>query len=218
MTCSLNVELLPEIDEIVTKLAEICPVNWALEIAETARMNNCGKSVMCRDGMNQLYTVIHDITNEKGRPDDLELIRDICRVIKDSEGCELAQKAALLIYESHERYAEEWDIHIRRKRCTALVCKRYYTVHVLPDKCAGAGACIKACQHGAIRGGAGFVSVIDNEKCTRCGACMEICPSGAIIKAGAVKPKVPEAPVPVGSISSGGDNGSMRRKKRKTAE
>ncbi len=182
MRCSLNVELLPELDEIADMREAFCPVNWALEIADTARMNHCGKSVMCRDGMNQLYVILRDIVSEKGRPDDLELLKDICRVIKRSEGCDIARKAAGLIYELLVRYEDEWDIHIRRKRCTALVCKRYYTVHVLPEKCAGAGACIKACEYGAILGGAGLVSVIDNEKCRRCGACLEACPSGAVVQ------------------------------------
>ena len=218
MICSLNADLLPGLDEIVNKRDELCPVSWALELADTARMNHCGKSVMCRDGMNQLYTIIHDITHEKGRPDDLELVKDICRVIKNSQGCELAQKAAMLICESLERFGDEWDIHVRRKRCTALVCKRYYTIHVLPEKCTGTHACMNVCQYGAITGGDGLISVVNNEKCTRCGACLAICQSGSIVKAGAVKPKVPESPVPVGSISSGSNNGTTRRRKRKSAE
>lgn len=219
MSCSLKVELLPDLDEIMNKPEERCPVNWALEIANIARMNNCGKSVMCRDGMNQLYTIISDITAEKGQPEDLELILDICGVMKQSEGCGIAQRSAELIDESLKRYYDEWDIHIRRKRCTALACKKYYTIHVLPTKCTGAGACIKACNYGAISGGEGLVSVIDNEKCTRCGACMAVCPTGAIIKAGAVKPKVPETLIPVGSQSSEEESdGGMRRRKRKSTE
>ena len=218
MNCSLNVELLPEPQEIVNKRGDICPVDWSLKIADTARMNHCGKSVMCRDGMIQLYTIICDIVSDKGQPEDLELLKDICIVIRQSDGCDLASKAAELIFESLERYADEWDIHIRRKRCTALACKRYYTVHVLPEKCTGEGACLQACRYGAILGGTGLISVINNEKCTRCGACLEVCPSGAIRKAGAVKPKVPEAPVPVGSLPSGDAEGGTRRRKRKSAE
>lgn len=219
MSCKQYVELLPDMSEILNKPESVCPVDWSLKVADMARMNNCGKSVMCRDGMNQLYTIILDITTEKGHPEDIELLKDICAVIKEAQGCDIAAKAAALINESITRYNEEWDTHIRRKRCSALVCKKYYTVHVLPDKCKGSGACIKVCWYGAIAGGEGLVSVVDNDKCRRCGECYTVCPSGAIVKAGAVKPRVPEAPVPIGSQADGeeGDSG-MRRRKRKSSE
>ena len=218
MNCSMNVELLPKPDEIMGKAEGCCPVDWALRVADIARLNNCGKSVMCRDGMNQLYTIISDITTGKGRTEDIELLRDICGVIKTSEGCDIAKDAAALTDESVTRYGDEWDLHIRRKRCTALVCKKYYTVHVLPEKCSGTGACINSCRDGAIAGGEGLISVINNEKCLRCGKCYDVCPSGAIVKAGAVKPRVPEAPVPVGGQPSEEGEGGMRRRKRKSAE
>lgn len=219
MSCNQYVEILPELSDISDKPENVCPVDWALKIADKARLNNCGKSVMCRDGMNQLYTIILDITTEKGCSEDIELLRDICAVIRESQGCDIAAKAAGLIDESITRYSDEWDAHIRRKRCAALVCKRYYTVHVLPDKCKGRGACISSCRYGAITGGSGLVSVIDNGKCKRCGECYAVCPSGAIVKAGAVKPKVPEAPVPVGEQPSGEEgDGGMRRRKRKSSD
>ena len=125
MDCKLNVEMLPETGEIENKAADVCPVDWAQRVADVARMNHCGKSVMCRDGMNQLYTVIADITTEKGKSEDIELIRDICAVIKQSRGCGLAEKAAGLIDASLSLYSGEWDAHIRRKRCNAGVCKGY---------------------------------------------------------------------------------------------
>ena len=137
MSCNLYIELLPEVDEIFEKPETLCPVDWALRIADTARMNNCGKSVMCRDGMNQIYTIILDITTEKGRPGDIELLCDICLVIKKSQGCGIASKAAFLIYESAQKFDMEWDSHIRRKRCAALVCKGYSAAPVLADNSAG---------------------------------------------------------------------------------
>ncbi|NLT12727.1 MAG: 4Fe-4S binding protein [Clostridiales bacterium] len=219
MSCNQFVELLPGQGEITDKAEDVCPVDWALKIADKARLNNCGKSVMCRDGMNQMYTIILDITTEKGRPEDIELLRDICTVIKESQGCDIAAKAAMLIDESIRLYGEEWDAHTRRKRCTALVCEKYYTVHILPEKCRGAGECIKVCWYGAIAGGEGLVSVIDNDKCRRCGECYNICPSGAIVRAGAVKPRIPEVPVPVGGQPSAEEgDGGMRRRKRKAAD
>jgi len=121
-------------EEITEKPEEICPVDWALRIADIARMNNCGQSVMCRDGMQQLYTIISDITTSKGQSEDIELLRDICEVIKQSEGCGIAGRSAELINKSVTLYPEEWAGHIRRKRCSARVCEGYYSEAPTPER------------------------------------------------------------------------------------
>ena len=123
MDCDLNIELLPLIDEITSgDLSVVCPVDWALKAADIARMENCGKSVMCRDGMQQLYTIIRDITTGKGQGEDIELLGDICGVVGKAQGCGLAARSAALISGSIGRYPDEWAAHIRRKRCTANIC------------------------------------------------------------------------------------------------
>ena len=137
MDCDLYVELLPEYGDIVNKPVTLCPVDWALRVADITRMNNCGKSVMCRDGMHQLYTIILDITTEKGQPEDIDLLMDICVAVSESQGCGIAAKAAFLIRESIVMFRSEWEAHIRRKRCSALVCKGYTAAPVLPDSSAG---------------------------------------------------------------------------------
>jgi len=138
MDCTLYIELLPAVEEITDKPEDVCPVDWALRVADTARLNNCGQSVMCRDGMQQLYTIICDITTEKGQSEDIELISDVCEVIKQSEGCGVAARSAELISVSLERYADEWAGHIRRKRCTASVCEGYYSAQAIPERADGA--------------------------------------------------------------------------------
>lgn len=122
MNCNHSVELLPKIEEIRAKAEDVCPVDWAKRVADIGRMNNCGKTVMCRDGLNQLWNIINDITIDKGEAEDLELIRDICEVLMLSEGCELSKTAASLINESLSLYYEEWNAHLKRKRCSARVC------------------------------------------------------------------------------------------------
>ena len=123
MKCNHGAELLPNIEEIKNKPESVCPVDWAKRVADTARMNNCGKSVTCRDGMNQLWTIINDITIDKGQGEDLELIKDICEALMLSDGCDIAQNAAALINESVTAYYEEWNAHIKRHRCSACVCE-----------------------------------------------------------------------------------------------
>lgn len=209
--CTESVNILPNIIEIKEKKDDVCPVNWALDIVENAREKACGKSVMCRDGLFQIYVILKNAISGKGDSDDLELLIEIVEAMK-SLGCDLTENVANLISASINNHREEWETHIKRKRCNALVCKAYYSVHIDPTKCLGNGLCLTTCEVGAISGSSGMISVIDNNKCTRCGKCYEVCPNEAIVKVGAKGMKVPDSPIPVGSFEDS-SSGSRRRRR-----
>lgn len=211
MNCDKKHDFLPPMEEVINRGEELCPVAWALDLMTKARAEACGRDVMCRDGLNQIVHILSDDVRGRGETDDLELLKDLLGVIAEQAGCDMARYAANCVLKSIELNVEEWEMHIKRKRCTALYCKSYYTVHVSPEKCTGCGKCLSVCPAGAIAGGEGLIHVVDNDKCTRCGACFEACPDEAFIKAGGVKPRVPESPVPVGSFQAGG---GLRRRRR----
>ncbi len=125
MNCNHNVELLPKVEELaaLAQAENFCPVDWAKKIADIARLNNCGKSVMCRDGMNQLYSIISDITIGNAESGDIELLTDLCGVIVSCQGCEIACQAAALIAKTLTDFPDEWEAHVKRKRCTKRVCE-----------------------------------------------------------------------------------------------
>lgn len=212
MNCNINVDRIPDVSEIEELKEGVCPVNWAKVCVDMAREANCGKSIMCRDGLTQVGLIINDVVSGMGTQDDIPLIRELCELIASTGGCELAEKTANNVLYTLDKYADEWDQHCRRKRCAALVCKTYYSVYCIPDKCQGCGKCIENCPAGAIRGGNGMTCVVDDTKCIRCGKCFEVCPHQARGKYGAVKPRIPADPVPVGSISS--DAPQPRRRRR----
>lgn len=214
MDCKVNVELIPDTSEIEVLKDGVCPVDWAKRCIDTAQKENCGKSVMCRDGMTQLALIVSDIVTGKGQPDDIPLMKEICEIIASTGGCALAEKAAKNVLFSLEKYAEDWDQHCRRKRCTYLVCKAYYGVYCAPDKCQGCIRCMQVCPVGAIAGGPGMICVVDTDKCIRCGNCFAACPHEARAKFGAVKPKLPEQPVPVGSFAAAGAAAGRRSRRR----
>ncbi len=209
MNCVHNARLIPSSDEIAVLGEGVCPVDWAKRCIDLARAENCGKSVMCRDGMTQLQAIINDVAVGRGQGEDLELLRDIATVISNSKGCELAAKAAGDLLFSLEHYADEWEAHCRRKRCSALVCM--YNVYIDPALCRGCGECIKSAPAGAIAGGEGLISVVRDDFALRSEAFFAVCPNGAVKKYGLVKPRVPEDPVAIGSFSSGGGRRSRRR-------
>lgn len=204
----------PSVSEITDKPESICPVDWAKNVVRAAVYENCGKSVVCRDGMKQIYTIINDITQSRATSSDIDLLKDLCETVMLYDGCIYAHEIADMVQKSINSHCDEWAKHILRKRCTALACKSYYTVHVDPVKCQGGGACLSACAYGAVLGGEGLISVIDNDKCIRCEACFSVCSHGAIAKAGAIKPKGPQAPIPVGSFGAGEETGGRRRRRK----
>ena len=75
--CAKTAEILPSIDEITNKADSVCPVKWAVDVAELAMKNTCGKGTFCRDGLKQLYLIGKDITENKGSMDDIELLQEL---------------------------------------------------------------------------------------------------------------------------------------------
>lgn len=212
MECKQNVEKIPDCAEIETLAPEVCPVDWAKACIRIACRENCGKSVMCRDGMVQLSLILEDITSGKGRGDDLELLQELCQVISTSTGCALSAKAAANVLYSMEHYGAEWELHCSRRRCTALVCTHYYGVYIDPTLCDGCGQCMTHAAPGAVQGRIGLIHVVADEDAVKDPEFLRCCPRGAIKKYGAVKPRgVPEQPVPVGTVSA---LGGTRRRRR----
>lgn len=202
------------IPETSTLSAEGCPVDWAKNVVDIVWRESCGRDVMCRDGMTQLHTLLGDITGGKGQASDIELLRDLCNVIAESEGCEIAQKAAAGVFYSLDEHGGEWEAHCVRKRCTTMTCPCSYNIYIDPALCQGCHACLQFAPVGAVASGEGMVSVVEDDSKLKTDEFMNACPKGAIKKlgAGAVKPSLPEAPVPVGSFAGGG---TVRRRRRR---
>lgn len=192
-----------------------CPVSWCLDMVKAARADACGKSVMCRDGLWQLQLMLEGVMNGQSNADDLDVMKETLVAMK-TIGCPNTQKVASLVLTSLEQNAEEWDIHVRRHRCTSLKC--YYSLYIDPAVCKGNGACLKACPAGAVAGGEGLISVIKDESGLKTEAFIASCPNGAIKKyGGPVKPRTPADPVPVGSFGAEGGaaaGGGGRRRRR----
>lgn len=199
--CEMTGINLPNINGILNLPDGDCPVDWSLKVADSASLASCGKGTMCRDGMIQIRQIIKDITLDKGRNDDLDLLKELCEIIILANECELSKDAATLIQASLSNHSSEWLGHLTKKKCSSLVCGAFYTVHVSPEKCSGCNKCVAICPVGAIAGDKGLIHLVDNNLCTRCGICFNECPDDAFIKAGTIKPKCPEEPIPVGSFA-----------------
>lgn len=120
--CEKNGALLPLLGQGAALSEDQCAVHLAEQVARSAFEASCGRDVMCRDGMFQLYLIIHDIARGKGRAGDLELLADLCAAIEAAAGCNLAVQAAREIAALAEQRQSQWSAHVLRKLCRPGAC------------------------------------------------------------------------------------------------
>ena len=173
-----------------------CILHQLTEIIKIFYNESCGRCVFGYDGLFQIQTILSDITNKKGKSDDLDLIAELGSVMQTECLCDIGRAAAEFAISAINAFEPEIKDHITRKTCKSAFCQKFVTYHILKDKCVGCEECVDVCNDDAIDGKRKFVHVIDQDECTQCGKCMEACEYGAIVKAGAIKPKCPPKPIP----------------------
>lgn len=117
--------ILPEENEILEKPQNICPVQWAKDVAKSANAASCGKGTVCRDGLHQLWLIMDGITNNKGTREDIEMLTDLVSSGLILADCELSHTALRLIQTSMNTHADEWTAHVARRRCPAGACAAF---------------------------------------------------------------------------------------------
>ena len=152
-----------------------CMVNMAKYFIQFTQEESCGKCVPCRIGTKRLLEIMERITKGQGKESDLELLETLSNSIKVTSLCGLGQTAPNPVLSTLKYFREEFETHIRDKKCPAKVCKDLITYSVIEDACKGCGACLRACPAGAITGEKKKPHRIDPKTCIRCGACFEVC-------------------------------------------
>ncbi|MFA5367055.1 MAG: NADH-quinone oxidoreductase subunit NuoF [Dehalococcoidia bacterium] len=172
-----------------------CMVDVARYFLDFLAFESCGKCVPCREGIRQMLKVLNRICDGKGKEGDIQLLESLADVLKDASLCALGQTAANPVMSTIKYFRDEYEAHIKEKRCPAGVCKALVSYYIVPEKCQACGICLRECPVGAITGEKGIVHVIDQGKCTKCGSCIEVCPAkfDAVAKiSGKPVPKAPE--------------------------
>ncbi len=157
-----------------------CMVDVAKYFLAFLEDESCGKCVPCREGVRRMRDILEDICAGKGQEGDVDLLETMSQAIIDGSLCALGGSAPNPVLSTIRYFRDEYDAHIKEKRCPAGVCKGLIRYTIDAEKCTGCTMCAKVCPVGAARGEKKQPHVIDEATCTRCGACMESCKFEAI--------------------------------------
>jgi NADH:ubiquinone oxidoreductase, NADH-binding (51 kD) subunit len=164
-----------------------CMVAIAKFYLEFTCEESCGKCSPCRIGNKRMLEILDKITKGNGTMEDLQELRNLAAVIKDTALCGLGQTSPNPVLSTLDNFWDEYVEHVVDKKCRAGVCKSLMSYVIDKEKCIGCGRCAKNCPANAITKTDYIASghklpsmVIDAAKCLKCGACISGCKFGAI--------------------------------------
>jgi NADH-quinone oxidoreductase subunit F len=158
-----------------------CMVDIAKYFIGFLEGESCGLCVPCREGLKRMWEILDDISGGRGTEADIELLERLCSALHDGSLCALGTTAPNPVLSTLRYFRDEYEAHIKEKRCPAGVCKELITYQIIEEKCPGCGLCVKSCPVEAITSaGKKKPVVLDQEKCIKCAACYDACKLGAV--------------------------------------
>lgn len=154
---------------------DTCMVDIARYFLDFMQKESCGKCTPCRLGTKQMLDILNDITQGRGRPDDIDLLFELAEGVKAGSLCGLGQTTPNIVLTTIRYFRDEYKAHIKHKKCPAGVCSTLIRYSIDKVKCTGCGACKKECPEGAISGKKKSPHKIDWATCIKCGNCKDVC-------------------------------------------
>jgi NADH-quinone oxidoreductase subunit F len=160
-----------------------CMVDIAKYFLTFLEEESCGKCLPCREGIKRMRQVFDEITEGRGSEKDIDLLEQLSATLVDSSLCGLGQTAPNPVLTTIRYFRDEYEAHIKERRCPAGVCKALIHYYIIEEKCPGCGICVKECPQEAITFmGKKKPVVLDESKCIKCGVCGDVCKLEAVGK------------------------------------
>jgi NADH-quinone oxidoreductase subunit F len=156
---------------------DTCMVEVARYFLDFTQKESCGKCTFCRIGTYHLLKILQRLTKGEGLDGDLELLETLSRDIKAGSLCGLGKTAPNPVLTSLKYFREEYEAHVKEKRCPALMCRALTAFYFDLDLCArGCDACATCCPVDAVFTTSNRKKGVDQELCVKCGECLVACP------------------------------------------
>jgi len=157
-----------------------CMVDVARYFINFLKDESCGKCVPCREGIRRMLQILDRICDGKATEEDLALLEELSDAIIDGALCALGSTAPFPVMSTIKFFRDEYEAHIKEKKCPAGVCKALITYSIDEENCNGCGACVRPCPESAITGEKKKLHALDQAKCIKCGVCFDACKFDAI--------------------------------------
>ena len=157
-----------------------CAVEIARYFLHFTQNESCGKCTFCRVGTKRMLEILERICAGKGKEEDLQTLEDLSVHVKKGSLCGLGQTAPNPVLTTLRYFRDEYEAHIRERRCPAAACKAADPLPGSGSNCTGCTLCAQACPVGAITARPYVRHEVVDDLCTRCGMCVTACPENAI--------------------------------------
>ncbi len=159
-----------------------CMVDVAKFFLNFTQNESCGKCTFCRIGTKRMLEILERITAGKGKEGDIETLLDMGQKIKDNTLCGLGQTAPNPVLTTIKYFRDEYEAHIKDKKCPVSSCSALLKFTIIPEKCTGCTACSRVCPANAITGEKKKAHTIEQDSCIKCGKCFDTCKFDAVLK------------------------------------
>jgi NADH-quinone oxidoreductase subunit F len=101
----------------------VCAVDFVRAVAVFFRHESCGQCTPCREGTPRILQTLDRICQGQGAMEDLDFMERLAGVLTDASFCPLGQTAGQPMMSALKNFRQEFEEHIKEKKCRAGVCK-----------------------------------------------------------------------------------------------
>jgi len=160
---------------------DTCMVDVARYFLDFLKEESCGQCNPCREGITAMLDILTDICEGNGKEGDIELLEELGMMIQKFSLCGLGTSAPNPVLTTILYFRDEYEAHIKDKKCPSGVCKPLFHYEIDEEACNGCTLCAKLCPEEAITGEKKKPHQLDLEKCIKCGICYDACKFDAIL-------------------------------------
>ncbi len=160
---------------------DTCMVDVARYFLDFLKEESCGQCNPCREGITAMLDILTDICEGNGKEGDIELLEELGMMIQKFSLCGLGTSAPNPVLTTILYFRDEYEAHIKDKRCPSGVCKPLFHYDIDEEACNGCTLCAKRCPEEAITGEKKKPHHLNIERCIKCGICYDACKFDAIL-------------------------------------